>query len=396
MLRSNIGYGCLALTLIGGALSDAVSTPAAAQDASAQPAKPKPAKAKAAAKAAPAAEAGGAAGDTGAPRDAAAAQRSFDAGVAAYQAGRHDEAINNLNTAVRAGGLSGATLARALYFRGAAFHAKAMPGQAISDLTSALWFKGGLNTEERAAATRIRSEAYQSAGLSDQGGVSSGQAAVATGGSTSASTGWAAASVPAAGSSGTGAASPQLSAVPVEGAASGGGTSLGLPDIGGMLGGLFGGSSSSKPVETAAIAPAAPVAMPAATVQPSSSSTSTEVLPWQTRGAAETVAPSPEAPAAKQPAKVAAPKPAKPARAAGAAGVYRIQVATVKSQDEANAIAAKAKGSVAGAAVNIDQMTFGGSSFYRVRLGPFADAAETEAPCSALKASGLDCLVVTQ
>jgi hypothetical protein len=165
-LRATLRTACLA-----GAMALLVAAaPSGVQVASAQTAGPAPT-AKAAPK--PAGDAARATGTgataAGAPRDPARAQRGYDAGVAAYKAGRHDEAIDQLNVAVRAGGLPSATLARALYYRGAAFQAKGKPGQAISDLTSALWFKGGLDATERADAQRIRAEAYTAAGLDPSG-----------------------------------------------------------------------------------------------------------------------------------------------------------------------------------------------------------------------------------
>jgi len=45
----------------------------------------------------------------------------------------------------------------------------------------------------------------------------------------------------------------------------------------------------------------------------------------------------------------------------------------------------------------IDQTVMGNmGSFYRVLIGPFASAQETQNLCAKLKGSGLDCLVTAQ
>ncbi len=54
------------------------------------------------------------------------------------------------------GNLPPAIMARALYMRGVAYRQQSKPAQAISDLTSALWLKGGLAAEDRADALKQR------------------------------------------------------------------------------------------------------------------------------------------------------------------------------------------------------------------------------------------------
>ncbi len=357
-----------------------------------------------------------------AARDPDRAKRAYEAGVTAYQAGRHDEAVNQLNTAVTAGGLVGPAMARALYYRGAAFHAKGMSGQAISDLTSALWFKGGLDDSERAQATQIRGDAYRAAGLDPKGNTAVAAAAsTPTTTASSASGGsWAASQVA------SGADTPRLSAAPGDTQPSTD-TTPGI-DLGAVFGNIFGNSgSSAKPVETSALpretsavapaqTPASNAALPAVAASSSGNSSAvTEVLPWgavAVRAAPISPAQSTKSTTVKAPAQKAEPKP-KPARQATAVraetatataasttsnGTYRIQIGTAKSQAEANALVGKIKGNaaLAGADVTVDPMAFGGTTFYRVRVGPYATANDTRAPCSALKANGLDCLVTTQ
>jgi len=45
----------------------------------------------------------------------------------------------------------------------------------------------------------------------------------------------------------------------------------------------------------------------------------------------------------------------------------------------------------------IDETPVGNmGSFYRVRIGPFASTQDSQAACAKLKATGIDCMVVTQ
>jgi cell division protein FtsN len=90
-----------------------------------------------------------------------------------------------------------------------------------------------------------------------------------------------------------------------------------------------------------------------------------------------------------------------PRNAQKAEGKFHIQVGIVRTQGEADALAARVKQEqaalVASRSMEIDQAVVGNmGSFYRVRLGPFASREETTAACARLKGTGLDCLVVTQ
>ena len=67
------------------------------------------------------------------------------------------------------GNLPPAIMAKALLYRGIAYRQQKLPAQAIADLTSALWLKGGLGESDRADALRQRTSAYQEAGLRDGG-----------------------------------------------------------------------------------------------------------------------------------------------------------------------------------------------------------------------------------
>ncbi len=377
---------CCVFSLVVGVGAIAAVLPAWAQSSAPQ-AKP----AKSAGKATPSAV-----GSDATVKDPQKAQRSYEAGVQAYQAGRHDEALNQLNTAIKAGGLAGPSMARALYYRGASFHAKSMPGQAISDLTSALWFKGGLDDRERAEASRIRSEAYRAAGLDAQGNATVAAAPPTPANSSAISTGGNWAATPTATTP-----SPQLSAVPSD--TQGQSANAGV-DLGSILGDLFGGAS--KTIETAAVprdSGTAASSPPPESAAVTATADGREILPWGAvaEPARGPITVAPTATEGQKPAATGTGKPAaKPVRPAATAadGKFRIQVGSAKSEAEANALAAKAKDNpaLAGAAVSVDPMAFGGTTFYRVRVGPYASTADTRGPCAALKTSGLDCLVTAQ
>jgi len=360
------------------AVAQGVAAPAAAPAAS--PAKAKAKKPKAAAPT-PSGEDGADAGGAPTGKDPAAALAAYTAGVKAYQAGKFDAAVQSLDTAVNNGGLTPGQMPKALYYRGAAFQQLGKSGQAISDLTSALWFKPGLDDAERAEATKLRSAAYRDAGLDDAGQTVRAATGVAD--------------------SGTAAALARTSPVPGESS-----PSSGLGGIGSAFGKLFGGGSSSTP-------PSAPASPPVAAVPSERAAASTaapvggepEVLPWANRGSVNVPATGVDVPVDAAPSKPVKPKTvapkapavAKPAGAPKAGGAVRIQVASVKSRDEASAAISKLKGmggEIAAMTASVDETTFGASTFYRVQLGPFASAAATAQPCKALKAQGFDCLVM--
>jgi cell division protein FtsN len=85
----------------------------------------------------------------------------------------------------------------------------------------------------------------------------------------------------------------------------------------------------------------------------------------------------------------------------GGAGKYKLQVAAVRSREEAERLAQSLHGfqPVRDGVVTaeIDETVIGSmGTFYRVRLGPYADAKEPGQLCKTLKPQGFDCLVVTQ
>jgi hypothetical protein len=81
-------------------------------------------------------------------------------------------------------------------------------------------------------------------------------------------------------------------------------------------------------------------------------------------------------------------------------GAYRLQLATMRSRTEADAVAARLRkehaGTLGGRQLEIDETVFGNmGKFYRVRLGPYADVKEPQSVCAELRPRGYDCLVVT-
>lgn len=336
---------------------------------------------------------------SGAPakgRDPAAAEKSLDQAQKSLDGGKPDLAINQVNSVISAGGLDARSMARALAVRGHAHKKQGKPAQAIADLQSALYLRNGLNDAERAAATQARAEAYREAGLGEPAPASQAAAAgqspaanketaaparTAKQAATKAEAG-AQAPAPASSPISTAAVQPPRPAQPEQPAPA---TSSG--GIGGFFSNLFGGSSS-QPQTPAAAAPArAP--------------TETAVSSWSETGPS-----APGGTKAKAPPKTAA-APAAPAEAkaapqktaASAKGAFRIELAAVKSREEAKRAAEKVRtehASVIGQrSYTIVEATFGNmGTFYRAQFGPFDESVEPRALCSTLRTKGLDCQVM--
>ena len=325
---------------------------------------------------------------------AALVQQAFDGGIKAYGSGKFEEAQRAFDAAVR-GGLPSAQMPRLLYYRGLTFRKLGKPGYAVSDLTSALWLKGGLSEAERADAIKARALAYNESGVSDVPPVP--QSAYAEAPKIPSSSPAATQTAMAGGSGSTAPASNAPAAPTPSSSSSSGG-------IGGFFSNLFGGGSSSEekpaepPTSTASIdADNAPPPDPAASG-------------WG--AATEVVA---HAPAAKRAPEIAAPfvtqvasvdqqpsAPAPPAdRVSTPSGKFRLQVAAVRSRSEAEALAGLLVGrhgnQLGGRHPEVDESVIGSmGTFYRVRLGPYASAQEPEQLCAALRSDGFDCLVLGQ
>ena len=443
----------------------------------AQTAGPAPASASAKPAAAPAAA-------TAAPKkNPETALKAYGAGTRAFEQGKMTDAVVQLSTALSAGGLPSNQMAKALYYRGAAYRKQGKPAMAISDLTSALWLKGGLNDSDRALAVDARQGAYREAGLGDTAPAIPAQqtAAVATPAASAAATGapaaapaqTAAAVAPAEGGAtlswqqATGATSepvatlgsvpeapraappakavasapldnslssfatvgasapetaaaapyvtsapaaasaPVLSAVEPEGTVSApitnplAGTGQAVAgffnNMGTSIGKMFGGGTSTADAGSQATQTASSPVMTSSTgpVYANTPATGAEPAAW---GEAVVKAPKVASKAAAQAQQQ--PAPAAKQQVASAGGIL-LQVAAVRSREEADVVSTRLRGTPAvvsaGKQASIDEAVIGNmGTFYRVRLGPFANAAEPGKLCAVLKPEGYDCLVVSQ
>jgi len=378
-------------------------------------------------------------------------------GAAALSAGKYDNAVRMLSSTINSDNASPGDAAKALYLRGIAYRKLGQPARAISDLGAAIFL--GLPDEDRVKALVNRGLAYQAAGLSSQGEAEIAQARkvggsgavdqlIAEGGGTPEG----AASVAAFSTSVTPEAQGSASSAPPPETptrtanASGQWTTTANSETGEAsassgnrvsrwFGSLTGSSSPEQPAEPATT-PAESTAPPrAATPVPSPPAPSTG---WgaQTQQAANTVVPSspPPPPSSRPPAPStgwgaqtqggetvvasdaspsqsrwsrwfsktaeadqAAPPP--PAPATGGRGGFQLQLATSRSEGEAQALwkqVSSANAGLAGKSPQIEKVDIGSfGTFYSLKVGPFPDKAESLKVCNALKRSGVDCSLVS-
>ncbi len=389
----------------------------------------------------------------------AAARQAYDAGLKAFANGKYQPAIDLLSTALKGGGLASTEMAKALYTRGVAYKKQSKPGLAISDLTSALWLKNGLNGSDRTAATAERSEAYKMAGLADTG--SSPDKVVVTDpnlGPNSSSAGLSAAAVAEAAAPGSrpvtanaaGAGSDTPTTITHQDASSEAAQDAARAraayapvDDGGLQAAASspvvasaGPAAASPAASPFALAPAAEAA-PSATPSPTASTpsllpsgvtgffsnmfgggTPAATVPAQppaTVTTASTSAVEPETSswsnstvvtdgsttkkAGKKHVQVAAVTPAAAAPVARQ-GKYKVHIAALRSRAEAETLAAQLVAQhgadLANHAPTVDEAVIGSmGTFYRVRVGGYASQDEPRGLCNKLRTSGLDCLVVT-
>jgi hypothetical protein len=312
-------------------------------------------------------------------QDPVEAQRAIEAALKQLEAGKADQAVIALSTTLAGGNLPPASMAKALFYRGMAYRQQKKPAQAIADLTSAMWLKGGLSDSDRKDAVRQRAEAYREAGLSETGQpIAPAQPQAATR-SASATTGW-------------GAETTRLPTAPAAARAA----PATQPSSGGnFFENFFGGppapSPPPPPRAPATAAPVAPAPVAAAPVARTAPAPAREARPpqaatsgWSSNTQVRSAAPVVTGALTRK-----------------AEGKYRIQLGIVRTQGEADALAARVRQEqatlLASRSMEIDQAVVGSmGSFYRVRLGPFSSREETSAACAHLKGTGLDCLVVTQ
>jgi cell division septation protein DedD len=106
----------------------------------------------------------------------------------------------------------------------------------------------------------------------------------------------------------------------------------------------------------------------------------------------QTAKSSPAAPSARDAAKAAAVQPA-------AGGAYRVQIAALRSEEDAKAVIARARKSggdlLSGLNFEVKRADLGAKGvYYRVQIGPLADASSASGLCDRLKDRKLGCMVV--
>jgi len=331
--------------------------------------------------------------------DPAEAQRAVEHAGKLLEAGKTEPAVQALSAVLAAGNLPPSVMAKALLLRGTAYRQQKKPAQAISDFTSALWLKGGLSETDRADGLRQRAAAYQEAGLGQQGGGETAAPAKETRAKERPSSPVAA---PWGDSTTTSAPPPPHTALnqePSKEPASSGGWDL--------FGSLFGGAgsafagTSAQPQASAAPDAGAILNGEATTAERSPPPRRAQASAWSRQTQVE----GEKSPRLETGAIGGKSEPAKKQAAltepSKASGHFRIQIAALRTQAEAQALVARVvrehAAVLAAREPRIDQTVMGNmGSFYRVLIGPFASAQETQNLCAKLKGSGLDCLVTAQ
>jgi len=357
-------------------------------------------------------------------------------GAASLAAGKYDNAVRQLSSTINADNAAPTEAARALYLRGIAYRKLGQPARAISDLGAAIFL--GLPDEDRVKALVNRGLAYEAAGLPSQGDAEIAQARgvggsgavdqlIAEGGGTTAG----AAATSAENPTSTAGASGQWTTT--ANAETGGAGASSGNRVSRWFGSLTNSSSSPPPTEpVSAPAESSAAAIPAPSKPPAAPSTG-----WgaQTQ-AGETAAASspPSAPSSPPPAPStgwgaktqggdtvvasdASPSqsrwsrwfsktaeadqtaPPPPTPATGGRGGFQLQLATSRSEGDAQALwkqVSSANTGLSGKSPDIEKVDIGNfGTFYSLKVGPFPDKAESLKVCNALKRNGVDCSVVS-
>jgi tetratricopeptide (TPR) repeat protein len=348
-------------------------------------------------------------------------------GAASLAAGKYDAAVRQLSATINSDNASRTDAAQALYLRGIAYRKMGEPARAAADLGAAIWL--GLPEADKVKAMVNRGLAYQAAGLGKEGAAEIASARklgggnavddlIAEGGGTPAVSSAAIAAfsteVRPEGRSATSArdAAPTDEAPPTRTAnASPGAWSTSVADEsqpaqsggGNRLTRWFGSLSDSSapqaapapaaapPPPAAAAPPPRPAPQPSAAMASSSWSTTTEVQE-ASAGASAGEGSSRWSRLFNRTAE-ATPQ-AQPAAAPVSGGAYKLQLATSRSEAEAQALWKQVSRtqSLGGIQPEIERVEIGSfGTFYALRIGPFPDKAESLKVCNALKRSGIDC-----
>jgi tetratricopeptide (TPR) repeat protein len=343
-------------------------------------------------------------------------------GAASLAAGKYDAAVRQLSSTINSDNASPSEAAKALYLRGIAYRKMGEPARAVADLGAAIWL--GLPQDDRVKALVNRGLAYKAAGLGREaeaelaaarklGGSGEIDALIAEGGGAPAGAAAIAAFATEVTPGDAGAALPPPSAPPATRTANAapGDWSTSVADeskpannSGGnrvtrWFGSLTDSSSeSSAPPPAPAPAQAAPPPKPAA--PPSAAASSS----WSTSTETQDAAPSGGGESGSRWSRLwgrtaEADPAAQPAAAPSAAGAYRLQLATSRSEAEAQALWKKVSQSqgLGGVGHDIERVEIGSfGTFYALRIGPFPDKSESLKVCNALKRSGIDCSLAEQ
>jgi hypothetical protein len=321
-------------------------------------------------------------GDDKKRQDPAEARRAVEAASKLLDSGKAEQAERAMTATLAGGNLPPAIMAKALYVRGIAYRKQGKPAQAISDLTSALWLKGGLTTEDRADALKQRSGAYADAGLTERGEIASSARTSEDSKDDGRQERKGRSVRPSAGSWSAVTTSAEDAAAKKTEAVQGGGNWFKSWFNNWATPGAQ--ANAPQPNASQSNAPAATASIDKPDRPPRQAKTPRISSAWSS---------TTEVQAARA-------APADTARRADRNGKYRVQLGAVRTEREAEALAAKAKralGDLAAGEPEIDRAVLGNmGAFYRVRVGPYATVRETEAVCAKVKGAGLDCLTVTQ
>ncbi len=326
--------------------------------------------------------------------------------------GQTNKATALLNKAITAGGMSNANMARALHYRGVALRKQGKPAQAIADLTSALWLKNGLTRALRQQAEANRAAAYKEAGYAR----ATGRAVAARSpGSTRATSRKPAANtgkdrrriIPAGRTEPTGWQARTTANAPVATPRSNSGSKSGNA-IGNFFSNLFSGGAASKGAQptgsvqdgaqisawnsTTSVGGAAATRTRAATKrQNSRQKKRTGRNNVKRRSVSKTARTARTNANLRKQVRRRAPK------AAVAPSRYRLILSPVRSEAKARANARAMQQKFARLLAQrqpvIETTSFGGSTFYQVRVGPFNGANSPRNICAQLKAGGVDCIL---
>jgi len=348
-------------------------------------------------------------------------------GAASLAAGKYDAAVRQLSATINSDNASRTDAAQALYLRGIAYRKMGEPARAAADLGAAIWL--GLSEADKVKAMVNRGLAYQAAGLGKEGAAElasarklSGSRAVDDliaegGGAPGGSAAIAAFSTEVRPEEDQGASRARDAAPSGEppatrtANASPGAWSTSVADEsrpaqssgGNRLTRWFGSltdSSAPQPAPQAAPAPASapprPAPQPSAATASSSWSTTTDVQE-ASAGASAGEGSSRWSRLFNRTAE-ATPQ-AQPAAAPASGGAYKLQLATSRSEAEAQALWKQVSRtqSLVGMQPEIERVEIGSfGTFYALRIGPFPDKAESLKVCNALKRSGIDCSLAEQ